>query len=121
MTKEDGLIDFRVPAQCLVHRIQAFRSWPGVSFRFKDLRIKVGKSSVADLSLLPGEVSCDGSGNFSIGTGRDALVVHELQKPGGKMLATQDFLRGFAIPDGTILESEFMPDLLVSGKSNSKA
>jgi methionyl-tRNA formyltransferase len=121
LTKEDGLIDFRVSAQSLVHRIQAFRSWPGVSFRFGDLRIKVGKSSVADLSLLPGEVSCDGSGHLSIGTGRDALVVHELQKPGGKMLATQDFLRGFAIPDGTILESEFMPDLLVSGKSNSKA
>ena len=121
LTKTDGFMDFGAPAQFLTHRIRAFRSWPGVSFLFGDLRIRVGKSSVGDHALLTGEVACDGEGNLSIGTGRGSLVVHELQKPGGKMLATQDFLRGFAIPNGTILDSEFMPDLLVSGKSNPKA
>lgn len=121
LSKTDGFMDFRVPAKLLVHRIQAFRSWPGVSFPFGELRIRVGKSSVGDFTLLPGEVACDPVGNLSIGTGRGVLVIHELQKPGGKMLPTQDFLRGFEIPDGTILESEFMPDLLSRGKSNSKA
>ena len=121
LTKADGLMDFRVPAQLLVHRIQAFRSWPGVSFPFGEIRIRAGKSSVGDLALLPGEVARDREGNLSIGTGQGALVVHELQKPGGKMLPAEDFLRGFVIPNGTILESEFMPDLLVSEKSNSKA
>ena len=120
LTKADGHMDFRVPAQLLAHRIQAFRTWPGVSFPFGGLRIRVGKSSVEDLSLLPGKVACDREGKLSIGTGQGALVVHELQKPGGRMLPARDFLRGFAIPDGTILESELMPGLLVEGKSISK-
>ena len=120
LTKNDGLMDFRVPARLLAHRIQAFRSWPGVSFPFGGLRIRVGKSSVEDLSLEPGQVATLREGEFSIGTVQGALVVHELQKPGGRMLPAKDFLRGFPIPDGTILESEFMPDLLVAGKRNSK-
>ena len=57
LTKNDGLMDFRVPARLLAHRIQAFRSWPGVSFPFGGLRIRVGKSSVEDLSLEPGQVA----------------------------------------------------------------
>ena len=122
LTKLDGALDFRAPAETLVHRIQAFRFWPGSFFTFKDQRIRIGKSTVGNLAseLVPGEVGCDTEGNFCIGTGRDGLLVEELQKPGGKMLPTPDFLRGFEIPGGSILQSESMPDLLVSRKSNSK-
>mgnify|MGYP001340938645 CR=1 FL=1 len=114
----DGFIDFNSSADSICRRVQAFRSWPSVSFCFGDQRIRIGKSSTGNASrpLVPGEVVLGSDGNLSIGTGTDSLVIHELQKPGGKMLPVRDFLRGFKIPDGTILESESMDDLLVREK-----
>lgn len=122
LTKLDGSLDFNAPAETLVHRIQAFRFWPGSFFSVKGQRIRIGKSTVRNLpaKLVPGEVGCDSERNFCIGTGRGTLLVEELQKPGGKMLPAPDFLRGFEIPPGSILQSESMPDLLVSLKSKSK-
>jgi methionyl-tRNA formyltransferase len=118
LTKLDGSLDFNAPAEILVHRIQAFRFWPGSFFSFKDQRIRIGKSTVGNLppKLVPGEIGRDSAGNFCVGTGRGGLLVEELQKPGGKMLPAPDFLRGFEIPAGSILQSESMPDLLVSQK-----
>jgi len=118
LTKCDGFIDFNSSADSICRRVQAFRSWPSVSFCFGDQRIRIGKSSTGNASrpLVPGEVVLGSDGNLSIGTGTDSLVIHELQKPGGKMLPVRDFLRGFKIPDGTILESESMDDLLVREK-----
>ena len=123
LTKLDGGIDFSASAQALVHRIQAFRFWPGSFFSFKDLRIRIGKSQVSNLtnSLSVGEVIRDDQGNLCIGTGQGGLLVEELQKPGGQMLPAPDFLRGFDIPVGTILPSGHMPALLVPRKSNEKA
>jgi methionyl-tRNA formyltransferase len=122
LTKLDGALDFSAPAETLVHRIQAFRFWPGSIFSFNEQRIRIGKSTVGNLALklVPGEVGRDTEGNLCIGTGRGILLVKELQKPGGKMLPVHDFLRGFDIPAGSILLTEPMPDLLVSRKSNSK-
>ena len=83
LTKLDGSLDFSAPAETLVHRIQAFRFWPGSFFSFKDQRIRIGKSTVGNLppKLVPGEVGYDTEGNLCIGTGRGGLLVEELQKP----------------------------------------
>ena len=123
LTKLDGELDFSASAQALVHRIQAFRFWPGSFFSFKDQRIRIGKSLVSNMarSLSVGEVIRDDRGNLCIGTGHGGLLVEELQKPGGQMLPAPDFLRGFDIPPGTILPSGHMPALLVPRKSNEKA
>lgn len=123
LTKLDGVLDFGVSAQSLVHRIRAFRFWPGSFFSFKDQRIRIGKSKVGNSArkLSKGEIDRDKEGNLFVGTGNGVLLIEELQKPGGKMLPSSDFLRGFEIPVGIILPSEPMPDLLVSRKSNLKA
>lgn len=123
LTKLDGELDFSASAQALVHRIQAFRFWPGSFFSFKDQRIRIGKSLVSNMasSLSVGEVIHDDQGNLCIGTGQGGLLVEELQKPGGQMLPAPDFLRGFDIPVGSFLPSGHMPALLVPRKSNEKA
>ena len=45
--------------------------------------------------LAPGELTFENE--LFIGTGRGTLQVLELQKPGGKMLAVSDFLRGYTL------------------------
>lgn len=49
-----------------------------------------------------------------IGSGEGVLRVHRLQRPGGKMLAAPEFLRGFPIAAGTRLSSRPMPALVAA-------
>ena len=117
--KEDGRMDFNSSSRVLVDRARAFRAWPGLSFPFGEQRIRLGECLVGepDKTLLPGEVFCDEEFNLWLGTGEACILVRELQRPGGRMLSAADFLRGFELPNGTVLPSEPMPDLLVSRKS----
>jgi methionyl-tRNA formyltransferase len=48
-----------------------------------------------------------------VGTLRGVLRLRRLQRPGGKMLAATEFLRGFPVAPGTVLPSRAMPELLV--------
>ena len=113
--KEDGNLNFSVPAKMLVDRVRAFQSWPGCGFSIQGEKFRIGlaeeKKNV--LLLKPGETARDGDGNFLIGTAKDALCLLKLQKPGGKMLNVEDFLRGFNFPFGEIIESLQMKNLLL--------
>ncbi|MDR2673768.1 MAG: methionyl-tRNA formyltransferase [Opitutaceae bacterium] len=59
----------------------------------------------------PGEVLPSATGTLHIATGAGVLQVHRLQRPGGRMLPSAYFLRGFPIAPGTRLPSTAMPNL----------
>jgi methionyl-tRNA formyltransferase len=60
-------------------------------------------------SLEVGEISKTENGMLIIGTGTCALQINLLQKPGGKMLSSTDFLRGYKMANGIILD--FSPSI----------
>lgn len=108
ITKEDGLIDWSLPALTLFNRIRGFCPWPG-AFTFlqgegRALLLKLWKASVeAAVSAPPGEVVSADAGGVVVGCGTGALRIQELQREGGRRLAAKDFLAGMPIAVGTVL------------------
>jgi len=114
LKKADGCLDFSQPASLLASRIRAFQAWPGSFFEHRGNRIKIGLAQASSESeLRPGEIKKTAEGALLIGTETDALQINNLQKPGGKMIASSDFLRGYTFEDGEILGFPSTESLLV--------
>ncbi|HKK19783.1 MAG TPA: methionyl-tRNA formyltransferase, partial [Opitutales bacterium] len=96
-------------------RLRAFRPWPGGYFDHGSTRIKVGRAawSPADPAARPGTVLAAGD-TLDVATGEGVLQIHELQRPGGKMLPAKEFLKGYPIEIGAVLPSVPGEDLLRS-------
>ena len=64
---------------------------------------------------LPGCAKVIGSAseNLDVATGLGLLRIHELQRPGGRMLPVSEFLRGYSIEVGEVLLSVPSHPLLV--------
>ena len=95
----------------------AFSFWPGTFFYHNDIPIKVGAAfSNQNVSLQPGEVAATAEGELLIGTAKYALQVQTLQKPGGKMLPSSEFLRGYDLRKGMKLDISKSQPLTVAKK-----
>jgi methionyl-tRNA formyltransferase len=101
LTREEGQIDWRDPAQTWIRKIQAFTPWPGVWFEYQSVRLKVlAAELIADLQGEPGTILDD---ELTVACSSGALRLKILQRPGGEPLDAQSFLRGHPLPKGTIL------------------
>ncbi len=122
--KEDGRIDWNLPAQMIVNRLRAFTPWPG-AFTFlgnaehrpganvsapkqagtvlgapKSHLLKIWKAEAVEKSGEPGTIlSADKSGILVAG-GQGALRVLELQREGGRRLSAAEFLAGHPLKAG---------------------
>jgi len=114
LEKEDGALDFHVPATTLAARINGLFPWPACSVEFSGTLVKFGLADVtgtgdtpvsADTTKAPGTVLGADAEGLLIACGAGVLRVRKLQRPGGKMLPAPEFLRGFPIPPGTLLPS----------------
>ena len=106
LSKLDGQLNFFLPANELANRTRAFSAWPGSYFFYDDVLLKVGKMSVLSCGdLLPGQRDSEKAKSLIIGTTKGAIEVLEIQKPGGKMLAISEFLRGFDLPREVVFPS----------------
>ncbi len=117
LRKEDGRLDFSMPARRLVRRVAAFRAWPGCFFEVGEVRVKVGSAgaTMESVEAPPGEILGECDGALALATGEGVLALRHLQRPGGKMLAAPEFLRGFPLLAGMRLASKSaLP--LVAGK-----
>lgn len=113
LEKSDGALDFSLPALELSRRIRAFSSWPGCFFEHQNQKIKVGQARLrSDCSMSPGQVSILETGELLVGTGTVCLQFGSLQRPGGKMMPTADFLRGYEIGPDAVLRFEPSQPLL---------
>ena len=118
LTKEDGALDFARPAAELAARINGLFPWPGCSAELAGEVLKLGLADVADpfppgAEFAPGTVIGSDAAGLLVRTGAGLLRLRRLQRPGGRMLPTADFLRGFPLPPGATFRSRPMPALLV--------
>ena len=121
LRKEDGVLDFSAPARSLAVRINGLFPWPACSVAISGQLIKLGLAEVAapiaegqmSSAVAGGVVGADAEG-LLIATGEGVLRLRRLQRPGGKMLAATEFLRGFAVPARTQLASQPMPPLVTT-------
>lgn len=121
ITKEDGAVDFTAPAEEIFNRSRAFQPWPGLYFDYQGTRIRIGAARWEDKAVLekPGTILDSGAslGSLKVATGRGVLLIEQLQRPGGRMLPVQEFLRGFEIPTGTQLQGGKMHKLVARKRS----
>lgn len=114
LEKTDGTLDFAVPASELAARVNGLMPWPGCSVEIGGQPVRIGLADVAEIShaQLPGTVTGADASGLLVETSRGALRLRKLQRPGGKMLAASEFLRGFPVSVGTVLPSKPMPVLV---------
>ncbi|KAF0094057.1 MAG: methionyl-tRNA formyltransferase [Puniceicoccaceae bacterium 5H] len=113
--KTDAHLDFTHPAAELERRVRAFQPWPGTNFVHEGHEVKVGAVRLLDTVSTgePGQVVEAGE-RLVVQCAPGQLELRRLQRPGGKMLPAADFLRGFELPQGAVLESREMDPLVAS-------
>jgi methionyl-tRNA formyltransferase len=105
LKKEDGHLDWRKPADELEALIRGLTPWPGAFCFYNGKRIKIFKASQKPILVQeqPGTVVKGFSNELTVATGKNALIIQELQGDSGKRLPILDFLRGHPILPGTVL------------------
>jgi methionyl-tRNA formyltransferase len=105
LTREDGALDWSLPAEALARRIRALNPWPGT---FTTLAapplagtlFKIHAATPEPGTGTPGTVLDDA---LLVACGTGALRLTRVQTPGRAALDTPAFLRGHPVPRGTHL------------------
>ena len=103
--KREFRVDWSEDAAPVNRRVRAFNPAPGTVTRIRGVDLKIWSCVVAEGKGQPGEVLSADKGSLRIACGNGAVLVTELQRPGGKRLLAADFLRGFALSPGERFES----------------
>jgi methionyl-tRNA formyltransferase len=107
LEKSMGAIDWTESADAIVRRIHALNPWPGCTTASPDGIWKLLRAETAQGSGLPGEVlSADGKAGLLVAAGENAVHILQMQAPGGKPMASRDYLRGHPMTVGAILKEE---------------
>ena len=101
--KEEGALDWRRSAVEIERKVRAFHPWPGTWFDALGERIKVLDAALALASDAPGTVHVGRDGFPVVACSIGGLKLLKLQRAGKSAQPADAFLRGFALPDGTIL------------------
>jgi methionyl-tRNA formyltransferase len=100
LTREDGLIDWTRGAAFVERQMRALNPWPGTFTTWEGTTLKVLDGLLADAQGAPGTVL---DGQLTVGCGRGAVRLLRVQAPGGAAMDAAAFLRGHALPAGTVL------------------
>lgn len=96
--KEDGLIDWHLPAVDISRRVRAYSPWPGAFTIWQGKQFKVieARPVALDVKLAPGEVQAvpEKDAGFVVGTGDGVLGVITVQMEGKRAMPSSEFLRG---------------------------
>jgi methionyl-tRNA formyltransferase len=103
LTKEDGRLDWSQDATALDRRVRALNPWPGTFFTYQGESIRVLAAEPAEGRGVPGTILGEALVACGPGDGGGALRLIRLQRPGRAPMPAADFLRGFALPLGTVL------------------
>lgn len=104
--KAEARIDFSAPASEVHNKIRGLSPFPGAWFEIeangKRERVKALRSQLADGSGEPGQV-LSANKELIVACGEDAVKLVRVQRAGKKACEVEEFLRGFALVEGSIL------------------
>ena len=107
ITKEDGLIDWQQPARTIHNRVRAFVPWPG-AYSWREVNgtrslLKIWKSAPVNAAGEPGKILASEAGELLVGCREGALRILEVQREGGRRMATAEYLAGHPVHPGEYL------------------
>jgi methionyl-tRNA formyltransferase len=95
LKKEDGRIDFSLPASEILNRLRGFQPWPGAYSRFRGKNLQILRAAVSNRGLPSSEVKVEGN-CFLVGCGENTTIeLLEVQLEGKKRTSAADFIRGY--------------------------
>ena len=105
LKKNDGRMNWEMPAQTLEAFIRGMTPWPGAFTFHGKKRLKIFKAIPINIDAVepPGTVIKRFPDELCVATGKGALSVIEIQGESGKQLLIKEFLQGYKIAPGTIL------------------
>jgi methionyl-tRNA formyltransferase len=109
LTKEEGLIDWRLGARQIHDRVRGLHPWPHAYTYLDGVRVIVLKTHAAlepGIVAEPGTVVSPPGGTLVIATGDGLLAIDELQLEGRRPVRARDFLAGRTLPPGTRFSSD---------------
>jgi methionyl-tRNA formyltransferase len=100
LKREDGRIDWSIPAEMIERKIRAFNPWPGAFTEIatksdKAQKLKIFSGSLVDQSGAPREIISTDGRSLIVAAGRRALSLQEVQLEGKQRMSAGDFLRGY--------------------------
>jgi methionyl-tRNA formyltransferase len=104
LRKDDGRIDWEMPARLIYNRVRAFTPWPGAFTAIGGRRLRIHSADVQNEAQRerPGTVIEAGE-RLCIACGRGVLELVEVQAEGGRRMSAADFLRGHRLAKGVVL------------------
>ncbi len=118
LTKEEGLIDWSLPAAAIHNRVRGLYPWPHAYTYANASRLIILKSRVEETAK-PAESAKGSDPGTVVGISGDGMLVAagegtrlkllELQPQGRRAMTVRDFLAGHPMPIGTRLGSESYP------------
>jgi methionyl-tRNA formyltransferase len=106
LSKDDGRIRWEHPNLEVDCRVRAVSPAPGAFALLEDgtkLRILEGEPAPCARGPLPGQIIQSGAEGIHVACGSGAYLIKRLQRPGGKPLDADAFLRGQPLAEGTRL------------------
>jgi methionyl-tRNA formyltransferase len=99
LKKEDGLVEWLMPASQIDSRLRGFTPWPGAytSFRGQQLSITRTKPAAEEMGLTPGRLRAAKRQLFAGCGEHTTLELLEVQPAGKKRMNAEAFLNGYKI------------------------
>ena len=114
--KAEAQVDWRLPAAAIERRLRAFDPFPGAVGRLAGEAVKLWRGEVVAGQGVPGELlDAGGETGLVVACGEAALRLTELQRPGGRRLAVQDWLRSRPLRAGDCFEAAVVDGPPVGG------
>jgi len=109
LKKEDGKIDWQKSAEEIERQIRAYSPWPGTYTMANNKILKILNADVLKQTKngpfgIAGKTFLASNDKIAVQTGKDFLIISELQLEGKKIISAKDFLRGHPDFIGTILQ-----------------
>lgn len=102
--KDEARLDWSLPATVLERRIRAFDPFPGATTLLQGEPLKIWRATVMPGQGEPGSILAVERDSFSVACGADSLVIHEVQKAGGRRQPVAAFLAGHPLRPGDRLQ-----------------
>jgi methionyl-tRNA formyltransferase len=105
LTKEDGRLDFGLPAEEVDRRVRGMDPWPGAFTSLDGATLKVfgARLAAGQGGGAAGEVLDADDRGLLVACGQGTVWLHELQLPGRKRMKVAQLVAGRPIPRGTLL------------------
>ena len=111
LKKEDGVIDWGMPAVRLANRIRGLTPWPGAYTFSKADRWTICRATAIDepAPLAPGQIAALTKDAIHVATGRGMLAIRELQPANSRRMPAGQYLAGHPLQVGMQLTGLVAP------------